>query len=264
MRPHPNDGGRPPRARLGVAPRCAGEAAARGRAAAFQGFTPALPHAGAARRALEEGGRHLGLRPGPVRTLCALLGLYRGWGPRRPPVPPATNAPIPRAAGCDERTVQKHLALLRARGLVLVEYGPHNRRRPEPDAGPGDPAGIDLRPALAAAAGLRALLDRLEAGRRAAVAELRLAQRALLLARAALAAQAEPDGPALEALEEHRRALRRARRRLNHPAAAPAELAAPRAGLRPPRAALQAPAAHPGRAAGEKTGERAVGEGTGP
>src|SRR4051812_29288762 len=205
MRPHDNHGGRPPRARFGVAPRCAGEAAARGRAAAFRGFTPALPHAGAARRALEEGGRQLGLRPGPVRTLCALLALYRGWGLRRPPVLAATNAAIARAVGCDERTVQKHLALLRARGLVLVEYGPHNRRRPEPDAGPGDPTGIDLRPALVAAAELRLLLDRLEAERRAAVAELRLAQRALLLARAALAAGAEPDGPALEALEGHRR-----------------------------------------------------------
>src|SRR3954454_6076266 len=246
MRPHDNheDRGAGPRgqphARPGVAPRCAGEAAARARAAAFQGFTPALPHAGAARRALEEGGRQLGLRPGPVRTLCALLALYRGWGLRRPPVLAATNAAIARAAGCDERTVQKHLALLRAKGLVRVESGPHHRRRPEPEAGPGDPAGIDLRPALAAAAELRALLDRLERERRAAVAELRLAQRALLLARAALA---EGDGPtpeALEALEGHRRALRRVRRRLNHPAAAPAELAALRQGLRPMRAALQA------------------------
>src|SRR4051812_11169205 len=211
MRSYDNDedrGAEPrgrPRARLGVAPRCAGEAAARERAAAPRGSPPALPHAGAARRAVEEGGRQLGLRPGPVRTLCALLGLYRGWGLRRPPVLAATNAAIARAAGCDERTVQKHLALLRAKGLVLVEYGPHNRRRPEPEAGPEDPAGIDLRPALVAAAGLRALLDRLEAERRAAVAELRLAQRALLLARAALAARTEPDGPALEALEGHRR-----------------------------------------------------------
>src|SRR3954447_20522720 len=260
MRPHPNDGGRPPRARLGVAPRCAGEAAARGRAAAFQGFTPALPHAGAVRRALEEGGRQLGLRPGPVRTLCALLGLYRGWGLRRPPALAATNARIARAAGCDERTVQKHLALLRTHGLILVEYGPHNRRRPEPEAGPGDPAGIDLRPALVAAAGLRALLDRLEKERRAAVAELRRAQRALLLARAALA---EGDGPTpemLDVLEGHRRALRRARRRLNHPAAAPAELAALRAGLGPLRAALEALAANLGRAAVENTVERVVGK----
>src|SRR3954470_9986331 len=168
MRPYDNDGGRPPRARPGVAPRCAGEAAARGRAAAYSGFTPALPHAGAARRAPEGAGRRLGLPPGPVRTLCALLGLYRGWGLRRPPVLAATNAAIARAAGCDERTVQKHLALLRAKGLVLVEYGPHNRRRPEPEAGPEDPSGIDLRPALVAAAGLRVLLDRLERGRRGA------------------------------------------------------------------------------------------------
>src|SRR4051794_5152155 len=174
MRPHDNDedrGAEPrgqPRARLGVAPRCAGEAVARGRAAAHRGFTPALPHAGAARRALEEGGRQLGLRPGPVRTLCTLLGLYRGWGLRRPPVLAATNAAIARAAGCDERTVQRHRALPRARGLILVEYGPHNRRRPEPEAGPRDPAGIDLRPALAAAAELRALLDRLERERRGA------------------------------------------------------------------------------------------------
>src|SRR5947209_11696744 len=270
MRPHVNDGnsgagpcGRP-RARPGVAPRCAGEAAARGRAAAFPGFSPALPHAGAARRALEEGGRQLGLRPGPVRTLCALLGLYRGWGLRRPPVLAAANAAIARAAGCDERTVQKHLALLRAKGLVLVEYGPHNRRRPEPEAGPDDPAGIDLRPALVAAAELRALLDRLERERRAAVAELRLAQRALLLARAALA---EGDGPTpevLQVLEGHRRALRRARRRLNHPAAAPAELAALRADLEPLRAALEALAAAPDAAAVENGVGDAVGKATDP
>src|SRR3982751_4871832 len=246
MRPHDNDedcGAEPrgrPRVRSGVAPRCAGEAAARGRAAAYSGFTPALPHAGAARRALEEGGRQLGLRPGPVRTLCALLGLYRGWGLRRPPVLAATNAAIARAVGCDERTVQKHLALLRAKGLVLVEYGPHTRGRPEADADPGDPTGIDLRPALVAAAELRARLDRLGKERRAAVAELRLAQRALLLARAALAAQAEPLREALEALEGHRRALRRLRRRLNHPAATPAELAALRAGLGALRAAIGA------------------------
>src|SRR3954454_19517894 len=266
MRPHDNHEDREarprgrPRARLGVAPRCAGEAAARGRAAAHRGFTPALPHAGAARRALEEGGRQLGLRPGPVRTLSALLGLYRGWGLRRPPVLAATNAQIARAAGCDERTVQKHLALLRARGLVLVEYGPHNRRRPEPEAGPDDPAGIDLRAALVAAARLRALLDRLERERRAAVAELCLAQRALLLARAALAGGDGPTPEMLEALEGHRRALRRARRRLNHPAAAPAELAALRQGLGPLRAALEALAAAPGPAAVENAVEDAVGK----
>src|SRR4051794_40613241 len=228
MRPHDNDedpGAEPrgrPQARFGVAPRCAGEAAARGRAAAFQGFIPALPHAGAARRALEEGGRQLGLRPGPVRTLCTLLGLYRGWGLRRPPVLAATNAAIARAAGCDERTVQKHLALLRTKGLILVEDGPHNRRRPEPEAGPGDPAGIDLRPALAAAAGLRALLDRLEAERRAAVAELRQVQRALLLARAALAAGDGPTPEVLQVLEGHRRGPRRGGRGAPHPAAPPA------------------------------------------
>src|SRR5436190_512622 len=197
MRPHPNDGGRPPRARSGVAPRCAGEAAARGRAAAYSGFTPTLPHAGAARRALEEGGRQLGLRPGPVRTLSALLGLYRGWGLRRPPV--------------------------------------------------------------LAAAGLRALLDRLEKERRAAVAELRLAQRALLLARAALAEDDGPTPEVLQVLEGHRRALRRARRRLNHPAAAPAELAALRQGLGPLRAALEALAAAPEAAAVENGVEGAVG-----
>src|SRR3954468_24435058 len=232
MRPHDNDEDREarprgrPYVRLGVAPRCAGEAAARGRAAAFQGFTPALPHAGAARHALEEGGRQLGLRPGPGRPLCALLALYRGWGLRRPPVLAATNAAIARAAGCDERTVQKHLALLRARGLVLVEYGPHNRRRPEPEAGPEDPAGIDLRPALVAAAELRALLDRLERERRAAVAELRLAQRALLLARAALAGGDGPTPEMLEALEGHRRALRPGARRRDTPGPPPARAAA--------------------------------------
>src|SRR6185437_13471121 len=121
-----------------------------------------------------------------------------------------------------------------------------------------------LRPALAAAGELRALLDRLEAERRAVVAELRLAQRALLLARAALAAQAEPDGPALEALEGHRRALRRARRRLNHSAASPAEIAALRQRFGPLRAALEALAAATGPAAVEKAVEHAVGKAADP
>ena len=59
------------RSALGVAPRSAGEAIARERIAAYQGFTAALPHAAAARRVLEEGGRQLGLRAGVVRTLSA-------------------------------------------------------------------------------------------------------------------------------------------------------------------------------------------------
>src|SRR4051812_45687806 len=98
MRPHDNyeDGGAEPRgrprARSGVAPRCAGGAAARGAAPASRVFSPPLPPAGAARRALGGGGRQLGLRPGPVRPLPALLGLSRGWGLRRPPVLAATNA----------------------------------------------------------------------------------------------------------------------------------------------------------------------------
>ena len=92
------------------------------------------------------------------------------------------------------------------------------------------------------------------------MAELRLAQRALLLARAALAAGDGPTPEALEALEGHRRALRRARRRLNHPAAAPAELAALRQGLGPLRAALEALAAAPGPAAVENAVEDAVGK----
>ena len=123
MRPHHEDDRQvdeQARSALGVAPRCAGAAIARERAAAYQGFTAALPHAAAARRVLEEGGRQLGLRAGVVRTLATLLSLYRGWGLRRPPVLAATNAAIARAAGCDERTVQKHLAALRAQGLILV------------------------------------------------------------------------------------------------------------------------------------------------
>ena len=150
MRPHHEDDRQldeQARPALGVAPRSAGAAIARERAAAYQGFTAALPHAAAARRVLEEGGRQLGLRAGVVRTLGALLTLYRGWGLRRPPVLTASNAAIARLAACDERTVQKHLATLREQGLILVEYGPYNRRRPDEEARPDDLTGIDLRPA---------------------------------------------------------------------------------------------------------------------
>ena len=136
MRPHHEDDRQldeQARPALGVAPRSAGAAIARERVAAYQGFTAALPHAAAARRVLEEGGRQLGLRAGVVRTLGALLTLYRGWGLRRPPVLTASNAAIARLAACDERTVQKHLATLREQGLILVEYGPYNRRRPDED-----------------------------------------------------------------------------------------------------------------------------------
>ena len=173
---------------------------------------------------LEEGGRQLGLRAGVVRTLGALLTLYRGWGLRRPPVLTASNAAIAQLAACDERTVQKHLATLREQGLILVEYGPYNRRRPDEEAKPDDLTGIDLRPAIVVALELQARLAALAKQRQAATLSLRRAQRALLQARAALAASPEPDPSALEKLEAHRRSLRRLRRQLMHPATGPAEL----------------------------------------
>jgi hypothetical protein len=173
---------------------------------------------------LEEGGRQLGLRAGVVRTLGSLLTLYRGWGLRRPPVLAASNAAIARLAACDERTVQKHLATLRAHGLILVEYGPYNRRRPDEEARPDDLTGIDLRPAVVVAHELQARLTLLGKQRQAATMSLRRAQRALLLARAALAVSSEPEPSALEMLEMHARSLRRLRRQLMHPATGPAEL----------------------------------------
>src|SRR5215207_3364331 len=215
---------RPMRQAVGVAPRSAGTALAQERRAAYQGFTPALPHAAAARRVLEEGGRQLGLRAGVVRTLGALLTLYRGWGLRRPPVLTASNAAIARLAACDERTVQKHLATLREQGLILVEYGPYNRRRPDEEAKPDDLTGIDLRPAIVVAHELQARLALLAKQRQAATMSLRRAQRALLQSRAALAARPEPEPSALEMLETHGRSLRRLRRHLMHPANGPAEL----------------------------------------
>jgi hypothetical protein len=227
MRPHHKDNRQldeQARPALGVAPRSAGAEIARERVATYQGFTAALPHAAAARRVLEEGGRQLGLRAGVVRTLGALLTLYRGWGLRRPPVLTASNAAIARLAACDERTVQKHLAILREQGLILVEYGPYNRRRPDEDAGPNDLSGIDLRPAVVVAHELQARLAALAKQRQAATLSLCRAQRALLQARAGLAARAEPDPSALAMLETHRRTLRRLRRQLMHPATGPAEL----------------------------------------
>jgi hypothetical protein len=235
MRPHhENDRQVDEQARsaLGVAPRCAGVAIARERAAAYQGFTPAVPHAAAIRRVLEEGGRQLGLRAGVVRTLGTLLTLYRGWGLRRPPVLTASNAAIAHLVACDERTVQKHLAALREQGLILVEYGPYNRRRPDEEARPDDLTGIDLRPAIVVALELQARLALLAKQRQAVTLSLRRAQRALLLARAALAARPEPDPSALKMLEAHRRTLRRLRRQLMHPATSPAE-------LRPIQAAIE-------------------------
>src|SRR5215207_6588241 len=227
MRPHHEDDRQldgQARQALGVAPRSAGATIARERAAAYQGFTASLPHAAAARRVLEEGGRQLGLRAGVVRTLGALLSLYRGWGLRRPPVLTASNAAIARLAACDERTVQKHLATLREQGLILVEYGPYNRRRPDEDARPDDLTGIDLRPAIVVALELQAKLAALAKQRQAATLSLRRAQRSLLQARATLAASPEPNLSAVEKLEAHRRTLRRLRRQLMHPATGPAEL----------------------------------------
>jgi hypothetical protein len=227
MRPHHKDHRQldeQARPALGVAPRNAGAAIARERAAAYRGFTTALPHAAAARRVFEEGGRQLGLHAGVVRTLGSLLTLYRGWGLRRPPVLAASNAAIVRLAACDERTVQKHLATLRAQGLILVEYGPYNRRRPDEEARLDDLTGIDLRPAIVVALELQATLAALVKQRQAATLSLRGAQRALLHARAVLAASPEPDASALEILEAHRRRLRRLRRQLMHPATGPAEL----------------------------------------
>lgn len=236
---------------LGVAPRSAGAAIARERAAAYRGFTPALPHAAAARRVLEEGGRQLGLRAGVVRTLCALLALYRGWGLRRPPVLAASNAAIARLAACDERTVQKHLATLREQGLILVEYGPYNRRRPGEEARPDDLTGIDLRPAIVVALELQAKLILLSKQRQAATLSLHRAQRALLQARAGLAARAEPDPAALERLEAYRRMLRRLRRQLMHPATSPAELGPIQAMIEELARILENPEVGEGR--GEKT-----------
>jgi hypothetical protein len=236
---------------LGVAPRSAGAAIARERAAAYQGFTAALPHAAAARRVLEEGGRQLGLRAGVVRTLATLLSLYRGWGLRRPPVLTASNAAIAQLAACDERTVQKHLATLREQGLVLVEYGPYNRRRPHEEARPGDLTGIDLRPAIVVALELQASLTALGKQRQAATLSLRRAQRALLQARAGLAARAEPDPSALAMLEAHRRKLRCLRRQLMHPTTGLAELGPIQASIEELARTLEHPEAGEGRV--EKT-----------
>ena len=247
-----------------MAPRCAGEAAARERAAAHRGFTPALPHAGAARRALEEGGRQLGLRPGPVRTFCALLGLYRGWGLRRPPVLAATNAAIARAAGCDERTAQRHLALLRAKGLVLVEYGPHNRRRPEPDAGPGDPPASTCgrRWSPPPSCGPCSTNSRMSVGRRWPSCAWRSAP------------CCSPAPPWPRPRGRHRRRWKRWRGTGGRCAARgggsttrpPPRPSSRRCaqGLGPLRAALEALAAAPGPAAVEETVEHAVGKATDP
>ena len=254
MRPHHEDDRQldeQARPALGVAPRSAGAAIARERAAAYQGFTPALPHAAAARRVLEEGGRQLGLRAGVVRTLGALLTLYRGWGLRRPPVLTASNAAIARLAACDERTVQKHLATLREQGLILVEYGPYNRRRPDEEARPDDLTGIDLRPAVVVALELQARLALLAKQRQAATLSLRRAQRALLQSRAALAARPEPEPSALEMLEMHGRSLRRLRRQLMHPATGPAELGPIQAMIEELARTLENPEAGEGRV--EKT-----------
>src|SRR3712207_5620978 len=150
----------------------------------------------------------MGLRAAVVRPLVAPLALSGGGGLPRPPVLSASNAAIARLASCDERTVQKHLATLREQGLILVEYGPYDRRRPDEDARPDDLTGIDLRPAIVVALELQARLVLLAKQRQAAIASLRRAQRTLLLARAALAASPEPDPSAVEMLEAHRRRLR--------------------------------------------------------
>ena len=116
--------------------------------------------------------------------------------------------------------MQKHLATLREQGLILVEYGPYNRRRPDEEARPDDLTGIDLRPAIVVALELQARLAALAKQRQAATLSLRRAQRALLQGRACPGCQPEPDPIGLEMLESTRRTLRRLRRQLMHPATA--------------------------------------------
>jgi hypothetical protein len=231
MRPESDTEGpssRPPTRRPpGVAPATPGSRIARERIARYAGLghlrTPRV-----AADALARAARQLGISPAVARTLAAMLAAYgAAWGLRRPPVLAATNAQLACRAGCDPRTVQKHLALLRRRGLVAIDYGPLNSRRPcDADGGGDGTVGIDLRPAIVAAeeavAGLRAL-DR---ARARFARHLRQARADLLHARAAVAdtSTVSPDrareaAAGLERLDLLRDTLGRLRRRVERPSA---------------------------------------------
>lgn len=179
----------------GVTHRPHGQARAVQRAAAYRGFTRAVPSVTAAGEILLATANDGGLGLAPIGTLIALLRQLpaRRW--RETPVLRLSNQRIADAVGCCSRTVQRHLKRLHEQGVIAIGWGPGNTRLPFRQDGSSEAewVGIDLRPALVFASEMadrqqsrRTALHAFDTARAAASTAILVARGALEAARALL------------------------------------------------------------------------------
>ena len=163
------------------------------RAAAYRGFTTAIPSVEKACAILHATARRSPLGRAAVETLELLLRLLprRCWNEL--PVLRITNATLANRVGCCERQVQRHLAIMHQHGVIGIHWGRGNTRlrfdvhgsnKDAPSAVPG----IDLRPALVFAHeqqqlnhAVRAAQQRCQTERQATLDAIWQAKRALIL-----------------------------------------------------------------------------------
>lgn len=208
----------------GVIHRPHGQARAVQRAAAYRGFTRAVPSVTAAGEILLATANDGGLGLAPVGTLIALLRQLpaRRW--RETPVLRLSNQRIADAVGCCSRTVQRHLKRLHEQGVIAIGWGPGNTRLPFRQDGSSEAewVGIDLRPALVFAQEMAAQRQVRLAALRAFDAVRDTTSTAILAARGALDAATVLPSIAIAAHRQRLAALRRelqaATRRAHEPA----------------------------------------------
>lgn len=229
MRPDPSplphrDGARRLPVLTGVNHRPEGQARALARAAAYRGFTQAVPNIPQLCRLLSATARRHGIGAAALQTLTVMLGLLPSGRWHTLPVLRLSNQRIADAVGCSSRTVQRHLKQLHEQGVIGVAWGPGNTRLPcrQDGGGRAEPVGIDLRPALVLGQEAAALVQATEAARRAFHAAHDAASEAILAARDAAGTHADqpPASTLLERLTGLRQELQAATRR-SHRAAAP-------------------------------------------
>lgn len=228
MRPDPSplphrDGARRLPVLTGVNHRPEGQARALARAAAYHGFTQAVPSVPQLCRLLSATARRHGIGAAALQTLTVMLGLLPPGRWHTLPVLRLSNQRIADAVGCSSRTVQRHLRQLHEQGVIGMVWGPGNTRLPcRQDGGRAEPGGIDLRPALVLGQEAAALVQATEAALRAFHAARDTASEAILAARDAAGTHASqpPAITLLERLTGLRQELQAATR-LAHRAAAP-------------------------------------------
>lgn len=226
------DGARSQPAPAGVGHRPEGQARALERAAAYRGFTQAVPNVPRLCQLLSATARRYGIGAAALQTLTVMLSLLPPgrWREHEMPVLRLSNQRIADRAGCSGRTVQRHLRLLHERGIVGMVWGPGNTRLPcrQDGSGRGEPVGIDLRPTLVLGEAAAALVQATEMALRAHHAEHDKTSNTILAARDAVGAdKGLPTATAsLERLTELRRQLQAATRLAHRPAATVAAIEA--------------------------------------